>query len=310
MYGLVDQKQYEMLWQALMKTHPNDTYLIKHKERHYELFDHLAHFTANQEVPRVLEIGVSSFTRFYKQLLPHIEFVTLDRPLEHRDMNAYSVGMCRATHHYSLDLNKEAVSPDWGSPPIGQFDYIVFCEVLEHLVVNPIQLFEELLTLLKRDGVLYVTTPNFFAMHHLQQISRRENPQYVFPRRGEDKQAAHHFREFAMGELIQFFEQAGGKVIKACYSDVWQDDVSKKLLKDTPELFSNLLVAVTTRDSNVAIEEVVNTDIAVTTATSDNADIAYLQTEIKRLQLLVAAYENGRVMRCLKWLHQKGIIRN
>ena len=106
------------------------------------------------------------------------------------------------------------------------------------------------------------------------------------------------------GACTLFLGSAGGKIVNACYSDVWNDERSKTLLRERPELLSNLLVAVTTPMSDVVVEEIVDPNPAAAKVQGLNrdADIAYLQSEVERLQLLVAAYENGRVMRLLKWL--------
>jgi SAM-dependent methyltransferase len=306
MYGLIDQAAFETLWRGLQQTHPGDNYITRHKDRYYELFDHLAHFTAGRESPRVCEIGVSAFTRFYTQLLPQIDLVTVDRSLDLFGVEApFAIEECGASQHYNIDLNRESIHPDWGTPPLGTFDYVVFCEVLEHLRVNPVQLFEELLSLLKPDGLLYLTTPNFFSYYHLRQIAHWENPQDIFHRRGEDKHAACHYREFSMAELIQFTGEAGGKIIKAYHSDVWEDETLRKALAQTPEMYSNLVIVAALPNSRVAAETIHSLPGAASLSQSNgenSASIAYLQAEVTRLQ---AAYDGGFFARQLRRFYHK-----
>ncbi|MCL4832621.1 MAG: methyltransferase domain-containing protein [Caldilineaceae bacterium] len=321
MYGMVDRAQYEELWRELVEMHPREhhTYFIEHKKRFYELFDHMAYFLQDFPTPRVAEIGLSGFTRLYTQFFPHIRFATIDRPVERYGTNAsFGLEQCHAENHYNIDLNHESLSPTWGTPPLGVFDYIIFCEVLEHLTVNPVQLLEELLSILSPNGYLYLTTPNFFSLHHLQQIARRENPQYVFPRRGEDKYASHHFREYSMPELLSFVEEAGGQVVKACYSDCWHDERAKQALESYPELRSNLVIVTARAGAKVKKDEYSPVDLTqrppvdlseITRRDSDaNNDIETVQkVEIARLRALVSAYEKGRFMRLMKWLHERGL---
>lgn len=317
MYDILSRSLYEKVWRDLMDMHPVEShqYLIEHKERHYELFDHMVHFLQGRSSPRVVEIGVSAFTRLYKKMAPQIRLVTIDRPVELYGTDvSFSIGECGAEHHYNINLNQEGIGPTWGEPPLGTFDYVVFCEVLEHLTVNPVQLLKELLSLLSSNGYLYLTTPNFFSLYHLQQMARFENPQQIFPRRNEDKFASLHFREYSMSELIDFIQQAGGKVVKASYSDCWQDEPTKKALEAHPELRSNLLVVAARADADVNIEyspeqvqnpgHIGNLDLLNLT---DAQQVAALRGEVARLQAQVAAYENGRFMRLMRWLHQSKI---
>jgi len=321
MYGIIDRAEYEELWRELVEMHPKDhhTYFIEHKERFYELFDHMAHFLQDFPAPRVVEIGLSGFTRLYKRFFPHIRFVTIDRPVELYGTDAsFGLDHCHAENHYNIDLNRESLSPTWGAPPLGAFDYVVFCEILEHLIVDPVQLLEELLSILSPNGYLYLTTPNFFSLHHLQQIARRENPQQVFPRRGEDKYASHHFREYSMPELLSFVEEAGGQVVKAYYSDCWHDECTKRALENYPELRSNLVIVASRTGEKVKKTEYSPEDLTqrppvdlseiMRLDTDADGDIVSIQrAEIARLRVLVGAYEKGRFVRLMKWLHDKGL---
>jgi hypothetical protein len=317
--------QYDRLWHALVadtELEEQREYLYKHKLRFGELFSCMARYLAGHSAPLVLEIGISSFTRLYKSLWPNMSLVTLDRPAELYGPDApFALQICGAERHYCVDLNRQPLSASWGEPPLGTFDYILFCEVMEHLIVNPVQLCEELLGLLKPDGYLYLTTPNFFSMVHLQQIARRQNPQPIFPRRGEDTSASHHFRESSLVELIQFVEQAGGNVVEVSYSDCWEDERTKPLLAEHPELRSNLVVVASRADANTRVNTTATkfdstpepfslTDerLFADGNTIDYRELVALQAqEIAYLQTLVRAYESGRFIRFMNWLHRRGL---
>lgn len=306
MYNCVDQEKFANQWQTLRKTHQKDRYIFEHKERYYELFDHLAHFTNGIGSPRVAEIGVSALTRMYKPLFPHIELVTIDRPTELFGVDSsFGIDECSATHHYGIDLNRESIHPQWGTPSVGQFDFVAFCEILEHLVINPVQICEELLSLLKPNGFLYLTTPNFFSKLNLERIHNRENPQAVMPRRGEDDDSGYHFREYALYELVDAIQRAGGKVVKAAYSDVWHDDLTKQLLQTTPHLRSNLLIVATPKNSEAPVEYIAENHAPSSSQLTKDIDDDYLQTELAHLRTLVNAYERGRFIRFMKWLKLK-----
>ncbi len=312
--GRLDRERYEQAWDDLMANctaEPEQQYLTYHKERFYELFDHLALYLQSKPAPHVLEIGVSAFTKLYKILFPHLQLVTVDRPVVlYGSDTTFTQGECGAERHYNLDLNREQIGPQQGEPSLGLFDYVIFSEVLEHLLVNPVQLFGELLSLLAPNGLLYLTTPNFFSLYHLGQLAEWENPQAVFPRRGEDRHAGFHFREYTMQELIVFFEQAGGEIVKAHFSDCWDVSSLREQLDRTPQFRSDLMVVVCQRGAEIARSR----DTAQLWPFAKPKDPASvpnglltLQYEVEQLREVVRGYERGRLMRLLKWLHQRRI---
>ena len=71
-----------------------------------------------------------------------------------------------------------------------------------------------------RRGSLYLTTPNAQSRAKLHAIGRRRNPQPVYPRSG-NADAHHHVREYAMSELVEFVQEAGGAVRALHYSSCW-----------------------------------------------------------------------------------------
>jgi hypothetical protein len=307
------RQQYERLWRALVEMHPRGerTYFVYHKQRYFELFDRLATTLRERDAPLVLEVGVSGFTRLYKKLLPEIRLVTVDRPPALNGVSdTYTLQECAAERHYSLDLNRQPLDKEWGSPPLGQFDYVIFCEVLEHLVVHPVQLIHELLGLLKDDGYLYLTTPNFFSLGRLQQIANGDNPQAIPPRRGEDPDASHHFREYSMKELLQFAADAGGWVEQAHYSDCWDDERGRAALQSHPELRANLVLLI--RRAELARSLAGPAEVPLATglpagAMSGESGPLGAAAEIARLKALLQAYEQGRFIRFARWWRQKGL---
>ena len=70
----------------------------------------------------------SAFSRLYKKLFPQIDLVIIDRALELNGTESrYSLQECQASRHFNVDLNKEGIGPEWGNPPLGTFDYVIFC---------------------------------------------------------------------------------------------------------------------------------------------------------------------------------------
>jgi 2-polyprenyl-3-methyl-5-hydroxy-6-metoxy-1,4-benzoquinol methylase len=189
------------------KEYPRD-HLVLHKRRFAELLNAFCFFCRARERPRILDIGNTQNLSWYKAFLPGIELVAADRP----DGPEYA----DADHRVCLDLNTGDVAPLNAMAP---YDLIVFTEVLEHLSVNPRVLLEHLIGLLAADGVLYLTTPNFFRLENLARIGRRQNPMPIYPIDNSDRH--HHMREYAMAELLAIATEAGGRIRCWYFSDCW-----------------------------------------------------------------------------------------
>jgi len=101
------------------------------------------------------------------------------------------------------------------------YDLILFTEILEHLIINPIELLKELLNLLNESGSIYLTTPNFYSKRNLDLIALRENPQAIYPEADGNWDAHHHFREYCAKELFRMIEKAGGVTTHFYFSNCW-----------------------------------------------------------------------------------------
>lgn len=185
-------------------------HLVFHKRRFAELLSAACRFTTGRARPRLLDVGSTQNLPWYKTLIPHAELIAADRP----DGPVYA----EADDRIGLDLNGGDPGPLLRRAP---YDLIVFTEVLEHLSINPVVLLRQLIGALSRDGILYLTTPNFFRSENLKRIARRENPLPVYPVDNADRH--HHTREYAMAELLGFVAEAGGRLEGWYFSDCWDD---------------------------------------------------------------------------------------
>lgn len=224
---LLDWKTFEALWRELLPPAQEMVigqaqYLEVHKRRFYELADAVKRLLP--EGGRLCEFGVSEFSRFYKRLCPDCFLVTVDRPTE-ADYPGFIPERCRriagCDHHFSVDLEARE-SVDWERlQAAGPYDLLLFAEVLEHLLVEPIALLRDLLMLLSPAGLLYLTTPNYFRPENREQLAAGCNPQPYYPGTEENWDAHYHYREYSMPELMDVVEKAGGVVAAAYFSDCW-----------------------------------------------------------------------------------------
>ncbi len=307
-----DAQEYRDLWQRYVHGTPRSDVELKyfsyHKDRYEELFGAMADWLARHDQPKVLEVGVAAFTPFYRRLFPEITLTTVDRPMRMFGASAeYCLNECGADRHYEADLIAQRLSPAFGSPPLGTFDFVVCTEVIEHLPVNPVEFIGSLLGLLAAEGHLYLTTPNFFSIHTLGKIARRENPQSIFPKSGENADAHHHYREYSLPELVQFTREAGGRIAHAAYSDCWDSEpLRTSVLARHPAQRGNLQLVAARRtgpgESDVDGPPFSFDSPTATTPAPAAAQHDWRDEEISRLQALVMGYERGRFMRFMRLL--------
>jgi SAM-dependent methyltransferase len=214
-----------------------------HAERFWEAANALAILVGDRTRPRVLEIGISVLTALYRRLFPSCELVTSERPLPDglREFFRRQSQAAGASAHFTNDLNDPGFLTDEQRRAMGTFDLVLLTEVLEHLTVHPVDVLRQVLQLLSPGGYLYLTTPNFFSRHHLNEIAERMNPQHVFPR-GGNAETAYHFRELCMSELLEFVGEAGGEVAGFYFSDCWEDRELAAELERSPDQRSNLVL--------------------------------------------------------------------
>jgi SAM-dependent methyltransferase len=198
-------------------------YGATHRERFFELMNAALVLTRGRRAPRLLEIGPSEFTAMYGRMLPDLELVIADRPVP-PDYVGFTEARCRASpgcaDFMTVDL-ASTIDMDARLGASGAFDLIVMAEVLEHLPIHPVDVLARLIRLLAPAGSLYLTTPNFFAQAHIEQLARGENPCAVYPAGDENWDAHHHYREYDAVELAAFVAAAGGRVDAFSFSGCW-----------------------------------------------------------------------------------------
>lgn len=94
----------------------------------------------------------------------------------------------------------------------GQFDLILFCETLEHLIVNPLAVFARLKRILKPGGRLLITLPNAVRLANVALILQGRNFFDIYSTHGPH---GRHNREFTLEEMVHLLEQNGYVVERA-----------------------------------------------------------------------------------------------
>ena len=103
----------------------------------------------------------------------------------------------------------------------GQFDVVLFCEVLEHLPYDPAWALYNIARRVKPGGHLILTTPNPARMENIVRLIE-ERETFSDPISGHGIHGRHN-REYSARELKEMLEGAGFRVLGAQTTDVFAD---------------------------------------------------------------------------------------
>ena len=92
--------------------------------------------------------------------------------------------------------------------PDASFDVVLFCELIEHLAINPVWTLSEIHRVLKPNGVVIITTPNAISLERLEALIHggSESVDRYMPLLGY---GARHNREFHAEELRELLRETG-----------------------------------------------------------------------------------------------------
>lgn len=115
------------------------------------------------------------------------------------------------------------------------FDFIVFSEVMEHLVPSDIPLLiKEFRRVLKKNGFLLITTPNVASLIKRLNLLRGKNP-VEFDLRVHDGGTFGHIREYTMEELVSIIRKENFSLIKKGYFEI---DAGRNVFTQIENIFS------------------------------------------------------------------------
>ncbi len=206
------------LWDAV-----GERNYIDHLHPQYEkiLLDVNTLFNKRDIPPRVLEI--SSFLGVIDIALATIGFevYTYDNPEFQDNANLrilYSDFHVSPSSGLVKDIGKN------GLPyPDNFFDAVILSEVLEHLNFNPLPVLQEINRILKRGGIVYITTPNQVNLvHRIKIMTGRSIRNSVYDSVTQLDPARNticgiHWREYTVREVIQLLEASGFSPLTSRY---------------------------------------------------------------------------------------------
>lgn len=108
-------------------------------------------------------------------------------------------------HHFNI----ETQSFPFGG---GAFDCVLFCEILEHLLIDPARAVREIYRVTSSGGLVFVSTPNATRLPNLYFMARGKS---VWDGYSANGPYGRHNREFTLAEVCQLLSAAGFSIIHA-----------------------------------------------------------------------------------------------
>lgn len=102
--------------------------------------------------------------------------------------------------------------------PDAAFDTVLCCELIEHLVNDPMAMMSEINRILKPGGHLVLTTPNIVSARAISAMLQGYHPAffpaYIRPRKAGEEPEARHNREYAPMEIQHLLTDAGFETVR------------------------------------------------------------------------------------------------
>lgn len=176
--------------------------------RHWTRYVHIIQgLPAPKPGARALEIGASIMSNVLKSRFGaevHTAYHELETEWRDRFQPA-------GIHAVPVELMRDPLPFEPGT-----FDLILFDEVVEHFPLSPEFFFKQIFRLLRPEGQLVFSVPNFATGEHRWQMIRGRNPQDAMDPRFI--YYAHH-REPVMRECLDWILGSGGRVLESRWSD-------------------------------------------------------------------------------------------
>ena len=110
------------------------------------------------------------------------------------------------------------------------FDCVLFCEIIEHLVLNPDFAVKEMKRILKPDGYLIITTPNVTRIYNVVRLLRGIN---IYKGYSPNGIYGRHNREYTLPEIIELLKQHQFKIVETQVSNIgphpWKSSIVRAL---------------------------------------------------------------------------------
>jgi SAM-dependent methyltransferase len=193
-----------------------DVYVATHIRRFVETLKRLPPLPSR---PRILELGAVPYSMTI--LMRHYA------DAEVTPLSCYEVEQPSASHvlesrdgseRYDFIYRAVNVERDIYPLPDADFDLVLCCEILEHLLINPSHMLFEAHRVLRPGGYLLVSTPNVARAENVRRLSAGLNINDAYHGNGI---YGRHNREFIPSEVATLLESCGYSIVSNDTVDVY-----------------------------------------------------------------------------------------
>ena len=207
---------------------PEDAYHMAHARR----MARTLHVLLDQRPEgRLLEIGTGGVIPLaLAELLPDLEVSVTNFDEQVAVEHSYDVtindsyGIFKG---YRVDLEYDQIPV-----PDKTFDWVLCCEVIEHMEIDPMFMMSEINRVTKTGGSLLLTTPNIVSSQALTKMVYGFEP-YFYMQYHPDRQYHRHNYEYSIHSVMQVLKASGydGKI--------WTEDNFENGLSEVPSRLRN-----------------------------------------------------------------------
>ena|SRR3989344_5778631 len=197
-----------------IKKYPQTAHLlydsfVDHKNRYKK---DLEIFQQNFKGGTVLDLGANPFHLMYclKKLGINVAGVDINPDNLKKFISQFGLLVVKC------DIEKEKLPFSNNS-----FDFIILNEVFEHLREKPIFVLTEIHRVLKKGGILLLTTPNLYALHKILMFNLGMSINDAYQEFNKLNLYGYigHIREYSTKEIKKFLENTGFQIKKVIYQN-------------------------------------------------------------------------------------------
>ncbi len=214
-------------------------YWAYHKKRYHWFLDALQELIGKNLITtnaRILDIAPLYQTLLMSKMLPDATVDTMGyengpfHPKSNSRHISYDLNDCYYKERF-LELSEAE-----------KYDLVIMLEVIEHLPTSLPQVFHFLRSLLKKNGILFIQTPNAVSLTKRLKMVQGINPFELI--RENMREDPGHYREYTRNELCHFGYQAGFDIMDVFMVNYFPKEqgiykFTDKLSKHLPPDFRN-----------------------------------------------------------------------
>jgi 2-polyprenyl-3-methyl-5-hydroxy-6-metoxy-1,4-benzoquinol methylase len=125
------------------------------------------------------------------------------------------------------------------------FDIVLFMEVMEHLGVNPIHALKEANRVLKKDGVMVLTTPNILRLQNLKSIILTGRQLETLKSLSQIEWFGYigHIREYTQKELVDILQYCNFRIINSCMYEGSNHRLTRVIVSLFPSFRTSIILS-------------------------------------------------------------------